>query len=113
METVEEYIIVFRGVNGQNISYGLRDDLIAPVAASDPTHRANDSKYFTHDEEIVDQGSILSGPEVLGADPEAIIPFTDSVITDRALIWDKMVAIFQVLDACTYTQLNEKSVEGL
>ena len=43
--------------------------------------------------------SILSGPEVLGTDPGKTGPFTDSFINDRALIWDKMVAIFQVSDA--------------
>ena len=71
------------------------DDLIDPVAASYRTYRANGSKYFTHDEEIITRGSILSGPAVLGTDPEAVGPFTDSFITDRVLIWDNIVAIFQ------------------
>ena len=31
--------------------------------------------------------------------PEEIGPFADSFISDRALIWEKMVAIFQGLDA--------------
>ena len=35
------------------ISYGLRDDLIAPVFASDPMYRANGSKYFTYDEKMI------------------------------------------------------------
>ena len=50
LETMEEFIRVFRGVYGQPLSYGLRDYLIAPVAARDPTYRENGSKYFTHDE---------------------------------------------------------------
>ena len=37
LETVEEYIRRFCGVGGQPLSYGLRYDFIAPVAASDPT----------------------------------------------------------------------------
>ena len=56
----------------------LRYDLISPVSASDPTYRANGSEYFTHDEEMIAQGLILSGPAVLGTDPEEIGPFTDS-----------------------------------
>ena len=38
LETVEEYIRGFRGVDGLPLSYGLRDDLISPVAASDPMY---------------------------------------------------------------------------
>ena len=35
LETVEEYIRQFHEVYGKPLSYGLRDDLISPVAASD------------------------------------------------------------------------------
>ena len=69
--------------------------MIPPVAASDTTHRANGSDYFTHDEDMIACGSILGGPEALGSDPEAVVPFTDLFVTDRALIWEKMVAILQ------------------
>ena len=44
LETLEEYIIVFRGVCGQPLSYGLSNDLIHPAVASDPMHRTNGSK---------------------------------------------------------------------
>ena len=77
------------------LSYGLRDDFIAPVASSDPTYRDTGSEYFTHNEDMISRGSILSGPAVLGTDPEAVGPFTDSFIIYIALIWDNMVAIFQ------------------
>ena len=50
LETVEEYIRGFRGVDDQPLSYGLRYSLEPPVATIDPTHYANGSKYFTHDE---------------------------------------------------------------
>ena len=76
-ETVEEYIRGFLGVDGQPLSYGFRDYLEPPAAASDPTYRANGSKYFTHDKEIIACGLILSGPVVLGSDPEAFGPFTE------------------------------------
>ena len=46
LETVETYIRGFNGVYGQPLSYGLREDLIYSVAASDPTYRANGSDYF-------------------------------------------------------------------
>ena len=68
--------------------------MIAPVAASDTIYRDNGRDYFTHYEEMINRGSILSGPAALGTDPKYIEPFTDSFIVDRALIWDKMVAIF-------------------
>ena len=53
-------------------------------------------------------GYILSGPAVLGTDPEAVGPFTKFFITYRALIWDNMIAIFQVLDAWTYLNPSNK-----
>ena len=84
------------------LSYGLRDDFIAPVASSDPTYRNTGGEYFTHNEDMISRGSILSGPAVLGNDPEDIGPFTDSFITNRALVWEKMVVIFQGSDAWTY-----------
>ena len=83
---MEEYITGFRGVDKQPPDYRLRDDWISPVVASDPTHHNNVSKYFTHDEGIISYGSILGWPAVLGSDLEAFRPFTDSFITDRALI---------------------------
>ena len=55
----------------------MRDDLIVLVSASDPTYRANGSKYFTHDEEIFSLGLIFSGPVVLGTDPKAVRLFTN------------------------------------
>ena len=109
---MEEYIRVFRGVDGQPLRYGLRDDLIAPVDASDPTYQSNGSEYFTHDEEMITRGLILSGPAVLGTDPEEIGTFADSFITNRALIWYKMVAILQGSDVWTYLKPANKHRDG-
>ena len=78
----------------------------------DPFSATNGSKYFTIDEEMIARGSIFSGPAVLGTDPEEIVPFTNSFITDRALIWDKMVAIFQVSDKWTYLKPAKKHRDG-
>ena len=83
---MEDYIRVFLVVDGKPLSYGLRDSFEPNGAIRDPTHRANNSEYFTHDEEIIARGSIISGPTVVGSDPEAIGPFTDSSVTDRVLI---------------------------
>ena len=44
LETVEEHIRGFQGVYGKPISNILRDDFLAPVAASDPTYRADVSE---------------------------------------------------------------------
>ena len=49
---------------------------------------------------------------MLGTDPEDIGPFTNSFITDRALIWGKMVAIFQGYDACTYLKPAKNHRDG-
>ena len=92
LETVEEYSRGSLVVDIQPLSNGLRDDLEPPTAASDPVYRANSSKYSTHDEEMVDHGPILSRSAVSGSDSEAIGPFSDSFITDRSLVWYKMVA---------------------
>ena len=86
--------------------------MIAQVSANDPTYRANGRKYFTHDEEMIARGFILSGPAVIGTDPEEIGPFTDPFITNRALIWDKMVAIFQGPDAWTHLKSAKKHRDG-
>ena len=45
---------------------------------------------------------------MLVSDTEAVGPFTNSFITYRALIWDNMIAIFQVLDAWTYLNPSNK-----
>ena len=86
MEIVAEYIRGFLVVDVQPLSNGLRGDLELPDVASDNTHRANGSGYFTHDEDIIACGLILSGPMVVGSYPEAIGPFTNSFITYRAII---------------------------
>ena len=56
--------------------------------------------------------SILSGPAELGSDPENFGPFISSFITDRALIWYKMVAIFQGSDVWTYLKPSKIIVMG-
>ena len=86
--------------------------MIAPVAANDTTYRANGSKYFTKDEDMIYWGLIISEPAALVTDPEEIFPFTDSFITDRAIIWDNMVAIFQGSDAWTYFKSSKKHRDG-
>ena len=83
-----------------------------PSTASDPTYRANGSEYFTHDEDMIPCGPIISGPAVSGSDPEAVGPFTDSFIIDRVLVWDKMVAIFQGSDEWTYLNPDNKHHDG-
>ena len=80
---MEEYIRGFHGLYRQTLSYGLRDDWISPVSASDPMYHANGSKYFTQNEEMIAQGSILSGPAVIGNETEEIVPFTEYLINDR------------------------------
>ena len=60
-----------------------------------PCTRDNGRKYFTHDKAMIARGLILNGPAVLGTDPEDIGPSAYSFITDRALVWNKMVAILQ------------------
>ena len=86
LETAEDYIRGFRGVDGQPLSYGLRDDLEPPADTSDPIHRASVSKCFTHNEDMIACGLILSGPVVFESVPETVGPFTNFFITDRALI---------------------------
>ena len=82
--------------------------MITPVASSDTTYGANGSEYFTHNEEIIACGLILSGPAALVSDPEDVGPLTDSFITDRSLIWYKMVKIFQGSDTWTYLKPAKK-----
>ena len=75
-------------------------------------HHANGSDYFTHDEEMIARGSILSGITLVVSDPEAIGPFISSFITDRALIWYKMITIFQGKYAWTYMKPSKKNNDG-
>ena len=62
---------------------------------------------------MITQGSIISGTAVIGTTPEEIGPFTDSFITDRALIWEKMVEIFQGSDKRTYLNPDKKHCDGI
>ena len=71
-------------------------------------HHGNGSTYFTDDENIIASGIILSGPAALGSDQKAVGPFSNLFITDRALIWDKIVIIFQGSDEWTYLKPAEK-----
>ena len=87
-------------------------NLEPPAAASDPTHRTNGSNYFTHDGEMIAHVLILSGLAVYESDPESVVPFTNSLIAERALIWYKMVAVFQGSDAWTYLKLVKKHHDG-
>ena len=57
---------------------------------------------------MISCGSILSGPVVSGSDFEAVGPFTKLFVTDRALFWDNMFAIFQGLDAWAYLKPSKK-----
>ena len=61
---------------------------------------------------MVTQRLILSGAAGIGTDPEEIGLFTNYFITDRALIWDKMVAIFQGSDAWTYIKPDKNHSDG-
>ena len=47
-----------------------------------------------------------------GSDPKDVGPFTDSLITDRAMIWYKMVAIFQGSVAWTYLNSAKKGLQA-
>ena len=71
-------------------------------------HHGNGSTYFTDDENIIASGIILSGTAALGSDQKAVGPFSNLFITDRALIWDKIVIIFQGSDEWTYLKPAEK-----
>ena len=86
--------------------------MIAPVASNDPTYRANGSEYFTHDKEMIACGLIISGPAALGSDPDVVGPLTNLFITNRALIWYKMVAIFQGSGVWTYLKPAKKHHDG-
>ena len=55
---------------------------------------------------MIDRRSIISGPEVIGTDP------TDYFTTNIELIWDNMVAMFQVSDTCTYIKPAKKNCGG-
>ena len=57
---------------------------------------------------MIARGSILSGPMVFGRDPEVVGQLTDLLITGRALIWDKIVEIFQVSDVWTYLKTSKR-----
>lgn len=112
LEAVEEYLHGFRGVDGQPLSYVLNNEMVPSPEATDPGYRQAGSTYFTPDEEMLARAPILSGPVVLGTDPEEVGPFTDSFITDRATVWDKLTSIFQGSPAWTYMRGAKKHRDG-
>ena len=62
---------------------------------------------------MISFGSNLSGPAVSGIDVEAVGPFTNSFVTDRALIWDNMVAIFQGSDVWAYLKPSKNHCDEI
>ena len=66
-----------------------------PAAASYPIYHTNGIEYFNHGEKLISCGPIISGLVLYGSNPEVLGSFTNSFITDIALIWDKMVSIFK------------------
>ena len=56
LEATVEYIRGFRGVDGNPISYVIRQDLFPELAAQYPIHGTVGSKYFTIDEDMISRG---------------------------------------------------------
>ena len=61
---------------------------------------------------MIARGSILSRNAVLGTNPEEIGSFTDSLITNRLLILDRTVEIFQGLDTWMYLKPDNNYRDG-
>ena len=82
LEMVVEYIRGFHGVDGNPLSYCLRDDLAPRSELTDPTVGTNKSTYLTSDEEMIARGKIISGVIVAGTYPEVFGPFADSYVAN-------------------------------
>ena len=101
LEATVEYIRGFRGVDGNPISYVIRQDLFPELAAQDPIRGTIGSKYFTIDEDMISRGPIIEGTEVAGTDHDNLDPFINAFMSDRTRVWDKLCAIFHQSEAWT------------
>ena len=59
LEATVEYIRGLRGVDGNPISYVIRQDLFPELAAQDPMCGTIGSKYFTINEDMISRGPII------------------------------------------------------
>ena len=69
-------------------------------------------KYFTIDEEIISRGPIIQGIQVAGTDHKNLDSFTNSYMSDRKRVWEKLCAIFQQSEAWTYYKAGKKYRDG-
>jgi len=98
LEEVVECIGSFRGVDGNPLSYGLREKLVPKVSATNPTVGKANLEYLTNDEDLIARGRIIKGG-VAAADPEANGTFRDAYVIDRSKIWVYLTQLFQDTDA--------------
>ena len=86
-------------MDGNPLSYVIRQDLFPELASQETMCGTVGSKYFIIDEEMIASGPIIEGTEVSGTDNENLGPFTNAYMSDRTRLWDKLCAIFQQIEA--------------
>lgn len=108
MESIEEHLRQFWGLNGTPLSYVIRKSLWPTAKGDNPA-----SGYATLDEEMILRAPILGTGTVRGAvNQESNGPFADSYITDRALAWDKLALLFHNHESWTYAKPARKQRNG-
>ena len=88
-EATVEYICGFYGVDGNPISYVIRQNLFTELADQYPMCGTFGSKYFTIDEDMIARGPIIEVTEVSSTDYENLGPFKNAYMSERTKLLDK------------------------
>jgi len=67
------------------------------------------STHFSHDDEMIVRGPILSAGAVVGPDTKTLGPFASSFLVNRAEVWEKLAEILLPHDAFTVIKAVKKT----
>lgn len=105
IESIMEYIGGHRGVEGHPLLYCLRDEIPAPAEADDPMKGEPNSKYRTHDQELIGRGKIVDGVGMLST-------FTEVYLADNKRVWTLLCDILKHTTAWPHMKAAKKNEDG-
>lgn len=102
IESIVEYIGGHRGVEGHPLIYCLRDEIPAPAEADDPMKGQPNSKYKTHDQEMIARGNIVDGVGL----------HTEVYFADNKRVWTLLCDILKQTTAWPHMKAAKKDEDG-
>ena len=116
MESMENYIRGFLGVDKTPLTYATRVALFPPRAADDPIFGTAGSVYSSVDKEIISRHRIVdrsvASVGVTVKEHEKDGPWDESFMTDNTRLWEILSGIFGETDANVILKPHKKSQNG-